>query len=244
MTAVEADDDAVVFMSMDQKPSKQPNIWIGDTGASCHMTYSLEGMSKLRPSNTMITIGDRKSITSQQVGTWQGYVTLSNGSQQKITLNDVAYVPELSSNLFSITKALRNKATLSSNGKCIEIRKNTWKLTFNLRIETKNGYVPGVRITPITLLDEEGNRISNTTVTYMRPHNLLGHMGAQYTRTTAKHLGLTISPGTSEECLDCSISKARQKNLSTISEKVSEPGEVPLMVAPNIGFSSSIMLPI
>ena len=207
MTAVEADDDAVVFMSMDQKPSKQSNIWIGDTGASCHMTYSLDGMSKLRPSNTTITIGDWKSITSQQVGTWQGYVTLSNGSQQKITLNDVSYVPELSSNLFSITKALSNKATLSSNGKRIEIRKNNWKLVSNLRIETKNGYVPGV-------------------VTYMRAHNLLSHMGAQSTRTMAKHLGLTISRGTFQECLDCSISKARQKNLSTISEKVSEPGNL------------------
>ena len=80
------------------------------------MTYSLDSMSNLRPSNTTITIGDGKSITSQQVGTWQGYVTLSNGSQLKITLNDVAYVPELSSNLFSITKGLSNKATLSSNG--------------------------------------------------------------------------------------------------------------------------------
>ena len=97
---------------------------------------------------------------------------------------------------------------------------------FNLRIETKNGYVPGVRITPITHLDEEGNRISATTVTYMRAHNLLGHMGAQSTRTTAKHLGLTISRGTSEECLDCSISKACQKNLSTISENVLEPGDL------------------
>ena len=111
-------------MTMDQKPSKQRYIWIGDTGASCHMTYSLDGMSKLRPSNTTVTIGDGKSITSQQIGTWQGYITRLNGSQQKITLNEVAYVPELSSNLFSITKALSNKATLSSNGERIEIKKN------------------------------------------------------------------------------------------------------------------------
>ena len=78
MTAIEADEDAVVFMSMDQKPTKQPHIWIGDTGASCHMTYSLDGMSKLCQSNMTITFGDGKSITSQQIGIWQGYVSLLN----------------------------------------------------------------------------------------------------------------------------------------------------------------------
>ena len=51
-------------------------------------------------------------------------------------------------------------------------------------------------------------------------------MGAQSTQTTAKHLGLTIGRGTFQECLNCSISKAHQKNLSTISENVSEPGDL------------------
>ena len=38
-------------------------LWIGDTGASCHMTNSLNGMTKLKQTNTTIQIGDGKSIT-------------------------------------------------------------------------------------------------------------------------------------------------------------------------------------
>ena len=227
MTAIEADEDAVVFMATTDNKTPRNNIWIGDTGASCHMTNSLDGMSKLRPSNTTITIGDGKSISSTQMGTWQGYVLRSNGTHHKITLQDVAYVPSLSSNLFSITKALSGKATLSSNGERIEVKKNNWKLAFDLKVKTKNGYVPGVQITPINKLDEAGNRITPTTIPYSKAHNLLGHMSEQSTRLTAKHLGLTITRGTSQTCVDCCISKARQKNLNKhTSESVLEPGDL------------------
>ena len=79
-------------------------IWIGDTGASCHMTNSLSGMTKLKQTNTTIQMGEGKSITGTQVGTWQGFVINNDGSKSRLTIEDV-YVPTLAMNLFSITKA-------------------------------------------------------------------------------------------------------------------------------------------
>ena len=113
------EDDAYAMLNTTNEATNKnttQGIWIGDTGASCHMTNSLSGMTKLKQTNTIIQIGDGESITGAQIGTWQGFI-INKGSKSRLTLEEVTYVPTLAMNLFSITKALSNKATLSSNGK-------------------------------------------------------------------------------------------------------------------------------
>ena len=116
-----------------------------------------------------------------------------------------------------------------SNGELIEIKKNKWRLSFNLKIKTKNGFVPGVRMIPWELVHTE------TTVTegnnnkkhYQVVHSMLGHMGEDATRATATKLGIGITRGTSTTCISCSVSKAKQKNLNrTIDHMAKEPGDI------------------
>ena len=51
-------DDEVVLLNHDHDFASIPNdLWIGDTGASCHMTNSLDGMINLRDYSSNVTVG-------------------------------------------------------------------------------------------------------------------------------------------------------------------------------------------
>ena len=64
-----------------EKESKinEKNIWIGDTGESCHMKPSLEVMSDINKINTRIKIGNGEDLTAEKVGTFHGNIKYSNG---------------------------------------------------------------------------------------------------------------------------------------------------------------------
>ena len=157
------------------------------------MTSSLNGMTKLKQTNTTIQIGNGKSITGSQVGTWLGFVINKDGSKSRLTLEEVAYVPTLAMNLFSITKALSNKATLSSNGEMIEVKKNKWKLSFYLKIKTKNGFIPGMRMIPKTEDHNTSAETNNNKLSYDKVHAIRGDMGEDSTRATARNLVIRIT---------------------------------------------------
>ncbi|CAN0466500.1 unnamed protein product [Discosporangium mesarthrocarpum] len=76
--------------------------WILDSGASCHMTFSLEGMTNFKPCSRPMAgaTGEKHRI--------EGYGKLSlefvdeSGNEAMVTLNRAAYVPALKHNLFSL----------------------------------------------------------------------------------------------------------------------------------------------
>ena len=107
------------------KKMQDDNIWIGDTGASCHMTNSLEGLSSMTDTKQSVTMGDGKSISTAQIGVWKGVKVTKDGQTKAITLSKVAYVPSLCVNLFSITQAMKQGASLSSKGLMISISRET-----------------------------------------------------------------------------------------------------------------------
>ena len=45
------------------------NLWVGDSGASCHMTCSLVGMYNLTAILTPVQIGTGETISGTQIGT-------------------------------------------------------------------------------------------------------------------------------------------------------------------------------
>ena len=85
------------------------NYFIADSGASCHLIGSDEGMVEWEPINDEIVIGDGKSIHAVKVGKVKMTLKQQDGPDRVITLTDVKYVPELGPyNLFSINQADRN----------------------------------------------------------------------------------------------------------------------------------------
>ena len=86
-----------------QSGNNDDDVWIADSGASYHMTHDRTRMYNARPpppGRETITIGDRRRIKVEYMGKMD--VIFHGKSDQRITLIDVAYVPDLGFNLYSL----------------------------------------------------------------------------------------------------------------------------------------------
>ena len=106
--AMNVTDEEFVLMSFESKMETKQNHWILDSGASNHMTNSLDGFKEMQTVHQKVTVGNGKKIAVVQSGTWEGYVKNTNGKHQKVILEKVDYIPDLVCNLFSLTTALMN----------------------------------------------------------------------------------------------------------------------------------------
>ena len=97
-----------------QSGSNDDGVWIADSGASCHMTHDRTRMYNARPpppGRETITIGDRRRIKVEYIGNMD--VIFHGKSDQRITLIDVAYVPDLGFNLHSLHAVRRTHLIVS-----------------------------------------------------------------------------------------------------------------------------------
>jgi hypothetical protein len=82
------------------------HIWVGDSGASCHFTNDDSAMFQWKEINQPIGVGDGNVAFAKKEGKVHLEVHQRNGKRCTIVLSSCKYVPELRSNLFSITTAL------------------------------------------------------------------------------------------------------------------------------------------
>ena len=97
-----------------QSGNNEDDVWIADSGASCHMTHDGTRMYNARPpppGRETITIGDHRRIKEEYVGKTD--VIFHGKSDQRITLIDVAYVPDLRFNLYSLHAVQRTHLIVS-----------------------------------------------------------------------------------------------------------------------------------
>ena len=146
--AREEDVDAVDVVPMSfEKENKinEKNIWIGDTGASCHMTPSLEGMTDIKKINTRIKIGNGEDLTAEKVGTFRGNIEYANGKSMATTLKDVKYVPNLDCNLLSLTSVMDKGYQLLGTDEELSLKKNNMRIRFDRKLKT-SGNLYGIKI--------------------------------------------------------------------------------------------------
>ena len=125
-----------------QSGSSENDVWIADSGASCHMTHDRARMYNVRPlppGPETTTIGDRRKIKVEYIGNMD--VIFHGKTGQRITLIDVAYVPGLGFNLYSLHAAQRTHLIVSDASGTHIIEEN---LTFRLRICVLPGSPPGL----------------------------------------------------------------------------------------------------
>ena len=83
--------------------SNEDDVWIVDSGASCRTTHDRTRIYNVRPpppGRETIKIGARRVIKVEYIGNMD--VIFHGKSDQRITLIDVAYVPGLGVNLYSL----------------------------------------------------------------------------------------------------------------------------------------------
>jgi hypothetical protein len=197
-TFIEAEDEefGLPVIEADEKNDrpKSTNIFIGDTGASCHMVHSANLLTDI---NEKITIGNGKYITATQIGKLRGYHVSKDGKKQKMILHDVKVVPKLAPfNLFSITRALNKGFILGNDGKTITVKKGSFNLKFDHEIKTKSGYVAGAMIVPRYTTNRNETEVATPTMArghkmnIERFHQVFGHQSIATTKQTAKCYGI------------------------------------------------------
>ena len=89
-----------------QSHNSRSDFWIGDSGASCHMTNDASKMYCMRPPHfdqKEVITSDGTRLKVECVGNID--VIFHGRSDEPMTMIDVSYVPDLKLNLFSFHKA-------------------------------------------------------------------------------------------------------------------------------------------
>jgi len=77
------------------------DIWIADSGASSHMTYSKDGMFDIEEVEEQVTLGNNHVVQGLMRGKLQVQLDTMD-DKTTVQLTNVLYVPELCYNLFSV----------------------------------------------------------------------------------------------------------------------------------------------
>lgn len=100
-----------VALTASPSTSRYDQEWVLDSGASHHITYVFTKMINVRPAGTTITFGNGSEAKATHIGDVP--IALSDGA--KLTLLDVFYVPEATSNLLSIPRSIKKGANFEFN---------------------------------------------------------------------------------------------------------------------------------
>ena len=190
------------------------SMWLGDTGASCHMTNSTDGMVNLVPNKSWIVFGNGQRLESTHIGELVGTVVQKDGQEKQIRMKNVKLVPDLYVNLFSLSAALKEGCDLEGSAEKLTIKKGKNEYFFDQKIKSGKGYIFGIRI--VNTCEPEGKRhVTKKGQSYeiMRFHEMLGHTSEALTRTTAKKMGIRLK-GVFRHCDGCALGKMRKKNIA------------------------------
>jgi transposase InsO family protein len=203
------------------------DTFIGDTGATSHMTGDDSQMYNVKEIKQEISFGDKRTITAVKRGDIRVRALKSDGTMSPpITLSDVLYAPGLKYNLYSLTKVVGMNFTLRGVKSCLIVENGNFKLIFNKTLHHGSGILFAVDLVRCKAEDvsaiamQKGNKID-----YTKLHEQLGHQSEDIVRATAKELDWLVK-GKVITCVSCAKGKARQKNIPKSNENHSEvPGE-------------------
>jgi len=84
-------------------------MWIGDTGAMCHMKSSTQGMYDLEKCyNINIDTANGSTLTVTHIRKYKRNVLCADRETKKIVMKNVKVVPGLVRNLFSLSTVMLN----------------------------------------------------------------------------------------------------------------------------------------
>ena len=173
---------------------QEGKLWIGDTGASCHMTNQKDGFYEMWSHNAKAHFaqGDEAVLISY-AGKWRGKQKCISTEKTHleegpiIEMNQVLYIPSLHHNLYSITQAISEGGKLYNEGSILHIKFNDKIVKFDYKIKTKNGYIMAaiIEATGIHKQTKDETKVMNIN----EFHNIM-HQSKTYMLRTAPRLNI------------------------------------------------------
>jgi len=205
------------------------DIWIGDTGATCHLVKSAKGLYDVEAIKDCIIMGDCREVAVTQRGNLDLMVHQKDGKQHAKSMRQIKVLPGAQHNVLSIPMLL------SSGWKCqgqytdkaglhvAFTKKGQHPLIFDRLIRSGQSFLLGVKMkrlfNQVNAMTSKGSKM-----TRQKMHQLLGHCGHDVSNMTAKAMGVELS-GTFRPCLNCAEEKIRKNVIPKESHnKATEPG--------------------
>ena len=122
--------------------------WIGDTGATIHMTNSNEGMTDLRQTDDQkVVMGNGTEMIKEQKGTLKGWLVNTNGQvTYPISIGSVMVSKKAKFNIISLTLLMKQGWQLIGNQNGVTLKKNGQLLNFDHTVKTDKGTLYVIRI--------------------------------------------------------------------------------------------------
>ena len=193
----------------------EKNIFIGDSGATSHMTNRKLGVYDLVPINGSVMIGNGKSISCTHRGKMDVICKHKDGSLARETW-EVKIVPELNHDLFSFTKAMKDGWQMNGRwkegGLMIELFKTgRASMKFDRMIPSGSSWLMGIRVHRV--YDEAHAAMeAGKSISAIKLHNMTGHTGEHLLKPTANYMKLKLI-GSLPPCEICAKAKIRQRNV-------------------------------
>jgi hypothetical protein len=208
-------------------------IWIGDSGATSHLTFSNRGLVNARKAEIgeSMIMGNGSNTQAETVGDIIGTVTGTNGEEKgRLLLKEVTHSPQAKFNLMSIPALMKKGWVLSGTKKALILEKNKKKVVFDIIINTPKGMLFCMRIKRNvsevgTVKIDTTSKVKQKRENINRLHAMMGHVNEDTCRHTAKYLGIDIVRGSLKPCESCGVAKAKKKGVSKDSDH--KPSENP-----------------
>ena len=189
------------------------NTWIGDSGASCHITNDEKGMFNVIEIQESIQ-GSSGTMPATKKNKLRVTVCQVNGLEQVHTLWPVKFCSSAGANRLSLTCELSQRNKISSDeANNIVVTTPNSNIFLDRQIKTHDSWVAGVDF----LRNVNDKKAVSATALIKRDindlHAELSHPLEAITRSTAKNFNIHVT-GIFKTCEDCALGKAKQRAMS------------------------------
>ena len=191
--------------------------WIIDSGATCHMCNDKTDFTDFVEQDTDVILGDGHHLKAEGSGTITLEVDKSDRKQETCTLKDVLYVPDLSYNLLSVSRATKAGKTVDFSEAGCEIVDGSQRLI-----------ATGSREGSLYFLDCSGNdrqqaNVAGSVSQEKLWHRRYGHLGMQnLERLVVEDMVVGLRSDMTQDtgvCEPCAEGKHRRSKFPTAGGK-------------------------
>jgi hypothetical protein len=195
------------FTVSEEKSEQFDNIWILDSGASCHMSKNRIWFDKIKPEvKYILQAGKNSKMISEGVGNVKvKTVSSKNEHPVDLTISNVSYVPDLRFNLLSVTCLMDKGCRIESDNNCVLIYDK-----YNMLVTKafKNDNRLEVYLEP--MYNSECYISDQSTNNYEIWHSRLCHLNSKYMLKMKEYIDINSNMN-DFRCETCDISKITRK---------------------------------
>ena len=121
-----------IIMAGEMNKKVESDFWLLDSGATSHITNSMDGMLEVKEINTVIKIGDGSEIKATKEGLKKMLIIQEDNSTTEVTMQ-VKYVPQICMNILSLNRLLERGFRVRNEKQVIIMERKKLVMKFRRR---------------------------------------------------------------------------------------------------------------